>query len=182
MLVFALYFLILVFGFLVPLLICFFAIFNIVGDLFGAPYVATSGQIVDEILAAGKLKKGQVFYELGSGDGRIVRRAVEKYEVRGVGVDIHPMLTFYSNVISRLYHLKSIRFVTGNFFNLKLQDAGVIFLFLMPKTLVKLRPKFLKECQKGTLIISHGFRIKDWEKYLIYTIDRKLFPTYYYKI
>lgn len=180
--VFILYFLVLVFGLVIPLLISFFAIFNMMGDLFGAPYVATSAKMVDEILAAGQLKKGQVFYELGSGDGRIVRRAVKKYGVYGIGIDIHPMLTFYSKAVARLQHLKNINFLTGNFFKLDLKDAQVIFLFLMPKTLVKLRLKFLKECKKGTLIISHGFKIKDWEKYLVKTIDRELFPTYYYRI
>lgn len=182
MLIFFLYLLVLAFGVFVPLLISLFALINLAGDLFGAPFVPTSGKIVDQILAESKLKKGQTFYELGSGDGRIVRRAVLRYGVSGVGIDIHPMLILYSKAISRLQGLQNIHFITGNFYNIKLSEANVLFLFLVPKTLQKMRFKLLKECQKRTLIISHGFKIEDWEKYLIKTIDRKIFPTYYYQL
>jgi hypothetical protein len=156
--------------------------FSILSDFFGAPYVPTSAKMVEEILAASKLKKGQLFIELGSGDGRIVRTAVAKYQVRGIGIDIHWVLNVYARILSRLRGLRDISFVQANVYHYDFSKADVIFTFLLPRMMVKLRPKLDKELRKGTLVISHGFAMKGWEKKLIKKIDRKLFPTYYYKI
>lgn len=148
----------------------------------GAPFVPTSAKMIDSILEKAKLKKGQVFIELGSGDGRVVRQAVQKYGVKGVGVELQPILVWYSKLISKLKKLKDISFVTQNLFKTDLKRVDVIFLFLLPKTLEKLREKFITQCKKGTLIISHGFKIKGFDNHLIGKIDRDIFPTYYYRV
>lgn len=148
----------------------------------GAPFVPTFGRYVKEILQKANLKKGQVFLELGSGDGRIVREAVKRYGVKGIGVEIHPLLILYSRWMSKLQGIKDIEFRRGNLFQTDLSQAKVIFLFLLPKTVEKLKDKILQECKKDTLIISHGFKIKGLERFLIDTTERKLFSTYYYKL
>lgn len=177
-----LYLVLFLFGFLIPVLICFFALFNIIGDFLGAPYVPTSDKILDEILKEVNLKKGQYFFELGSGDGRVTRMAVKKYLVRGVAIDINPTLAFYARVKAFFGNLKEVKFLTGNLFNLNLQKADVIFLFLLPKTLIKLKPKITKECRKGVIVIAHGFKIVGWEEKLIKKQTRTMFSTYFYKI
>lgn len=177
-----LYFIALLFGFVIPLLICFFAIFTIISDIFGAPYVPTSGKIIDEILKEAKLKKGQIFIELGSGDGRVLRRAVKNFQVKGVGVDLNPLLIIYSKLITRFMNLDNIEFKVGDIYKEDLIKANVIFLFLLPRSVKKLREKILRECRKNTLIISHGFKIEGWDKCLIKTQIRKPFPTYFYRL
>lgn len=170
------------FCFLVPIILIIYAVYGIWADFLGAPYVPTNGKFVEEILEEAKLKKGQTFVELGSGDGRIIREAVKKYGVKGVGVEIHLLLIWYSRLMSKYQNLKNIEFLQKNFFKVDLKKTDVLFLFLLPKTLTKLKEKILKECKKGTLIISHGFKIEGFEKYLIKKQERKLFPTYFYRI
>ena len=123
-----------------------------------------------------------MFLELGSGDGRIVINAVKNYGVNGVGVDLHLPLIIFSRIKSKIYGLKNIQFKLEDFFKTDIGNADIIFMFLMPKTLVSLKEKLKKESKKGVLIISHGFEIKGWEKYLVKTQKRKLFPTYFYQL
>ncbi len=177
-----LYILFFIFGILLPLFLVSFVIFGIFSEIKGAPFVPTSNQYLKDILEKAKLKKDQTFIELGSGDGRVTRFAVKNFEVRGVGIDIHPILVWYSILISKLQKLKNIQFLKNDFFKYNLQKADILFLFLLPKTLKKLAPKFLKECKKGSLVISHGFKIPGFENYLTDSTPRKDFPTYYYKI
>lgn len=176
------YLIIITLSLIVVLLLIFFVFFGILTDFLGAPFVPTSSKMIREILDQSNLKKGQIFIELGSGDGRVVRFAVKNYGVSGIGIEFHPLLVWYSNFVSKITGLKNIVFKRQNFFSTDLSKANVLFLFLLPKALKKLRPKILKECKKGTLIISHGFKIEDWNKYLVKKQNRELFPTYYYKI
>ncbi len=169
------------FGFLIPIGIAIFGIFAILGDLKGAPYVPTNKKLLQEILEDANLKKGQRFLELGSGDGRVTLLAVREFGVVGEGIEIHPLLVLYSNILAKWQKLDA-RFKTGDFYKLNLGKTDVIFVFLLPNTLKKLAPKFLKECKKGTLIITHGFKIAGLEKNLIKTQKRKLFSTYFYHI
>ncbi|OGE30798.1 hypothetical protein A2631_03860 [Candidatus Daviesbacteria bacterium RIFCSPHIGHO2_01_FULL_44_29] len=177
-----LYLIILVFGFIIPLLFAIYGVFCIIVDFTGAPYVPTSQKILEEILEGAKLKKGQQWLELGSGDGRATRLAVRRYGVAGTGIDIHIPLIFYSRLLARLQNLKNIHFRIQNLFSTDLRNYDVIFMFLLPVTLKKLCAKLEKECSKGTLVISHGFRILGFEKYLVIVQKRKLFPTYFYKL
>lgn len=168
--------------FLVPLLFTILVLSGFISDFAGASFVPTSGKIVDEILAKAKLKKDQFFLELGCGDSRIVRTAVKKYRVKGMGVDINPLLILYSKFLSRIQKLPNIKFINQNIFKTDFSKADVIFIFLLPKLIRKIKNKFETECNVGTIIISHGFKIDGFEKYLFWKIERDLFPTYYYKI
>lgn len=167
---------------LVTFLVIAFVTFGLYVDILGAPFVPTSRKVIGEILKKAKLKKGQIFLELGSGDGRIIRSAVKNYQVKGIGIDLHPMLIFYSRLISKFQKIKNISFKRQNLFKTDLSKADVIFLFLLPKTLKRLAPKFILETKKNTLIISHGFKIPEFEKYLTNKIVREIFSTYYYRI
>lgn len=178
---------IIIYFFIVFLLIVFlitislYLVIDIIAHFVGGPYVPTKHKAIDEILKNANLKKNQKFYELGSGDGRVIRQAVKKYQVKGIAVEINPLLYFYSKLKARIEKIKNISFKRTNFFKVNLKDADVIFVFLMPHSLKKLKEKFFAECKKNTLIISHGFKIENWEKYLIKTLPGQPFSTYYYR-
>lgn len=166
------------------LFLMFISLYNlslIYSSFKGSPYVATRKKRVEEILAEAGLKKGKVFMELGSGDGRVVKEAVEKYGVRGIGVDINPLLVFWARFLARKFKDK-IYFVRKNIFDVNLREADYLYLFLMPKLIEKLTPKMEKELRKGTIVISHGFPVKKWTKKLYKKITGVPFITYYYKI
>jgi ribosomal protein L11 methylase PrmA len=149
----------------------------------GAPYVPTSKKQLAHIFKNLKLKKGEQFIELGSGDGRIVRYAVKEFGVDGVGVEINPLLVWWSRFLARRDNSASkALFVKKNIFDYSLRNADYLYIFLMPELIVKLLPKFKQELKKGTVVISHGFKIIGYEKKLFYTEKEKTFSTFYYKV
>lgn len=170
------------FTIVVPLILVSFYFFSFYIELTGAPFVPTTQRTLKEILEAADLKKGQIFFELGSGDGRVVRTAVRLYKVQGIGVEMHPMLVLFSKLRAKMQKLEKIEFRTQNLFKTDLAEADVIFMFLLPRVLKKLKLKIEKECKKGTLIISHGFTIPGWEKLLVKKQERFRFNTYFYRL
>ncbi|MFH0979330.1 MAG: SAM-dependent methyltransferase, partial [Candidatus Roizmanbacteria bacterium] len=112
------------------------------------------------------------------GDGRIVRTAVKHYEVKGVGIDINPLLIYWAKILGK----NKAQFKVENIFDTDLKQADYVYIFLMPKLIEKLTLKMNKELKKGTIVISHAFPVKGWEIKLFKTLKRVPFPTYYYKI
>jgi tRNA A58 N-methylase Trm61 len=162
------------------LLIIIFTLFLIYSSLMGSPYVPTRKKDIEIILQEANLKKGKVFVELGCGDGRVTRSAVGKYGVRGVGVDINPIIIWLAKFWAKMEKIRKITFKRQNIFETDLSDADYIYLFLYPPIIKKLTPKFEKELKKDVLVISHGFKIEDWKKKLIKMIPHSPFPTYFY--
>jgi len=169
----------------IELLITFFVTIYLLSLLYssfnGAPFVPSSNNDFEETLAKAFLKKDQLFLELGSGDGRVVSTAVKKYQVRGIGIEISPLLVWYSRFLAKIKKINYIEFRQENIYKTDISKADVIYMFLMPKMLEKLKDKLSKEAKKGALIISHGFRIHGWEKILIMKEQRKLFSSFFYK-
>ena len=173
-------------------LLIFFIFMSVYGlsmifsSVMGAPYVPTKNKLTMEILKEVKFKKNGLFVELGSGDGRIVRSAVTNFNVKGVGIDVNPLLVLWSNFLnnldSRLRGNDKLSFVTANILSVDLTKADYIYLFLFPALIEKLIPKLDNELKKGAIIISHGFEIFEYKKKLIKKVKRIPFPTYYYKI
>jgi SAM-dependent methyltransferase len=150
--------------------------------LFGSFYVATGQKEIDIFLKEANLKKGEYMLELGSGNGRVLRTAAKVYGVHGKGVDINPILNIWARLLTRWQRLKGLKFTTENVLATDMSKADVIYIFLMPKLIKKLEKKLLKEPKKGALIISHGFEIHGLKKFLVKTLERKPFPTYFYRI
>lgn len=164
------------------ILFAVYMVFLVISHLKGSPYVPSNSKVLDEILKTVKLKKGTVFYDLGCGDGRVVKKAVEKYNVKGYGFDINPMLLFIAWLFAKFSRLKNIYFINQDINQVDLSKADVVYVFLMPDFLKKLKPKFLKELRRGAVVISHGFKIEDWNRRLFKKLDNKPFPTYFYRI
>ena|SRR3989338_3501145 len=153
----------------------------IYSNLKGSPYVPTRQKEIDKILKNANLKARQNFLELGCGDGRVCRRAAILYKVKAVGVDVNPLLTWYARFLTKLKSVKKTKFIRQNIFATDISNADVIYLFLMPKLLQLLLPKFEKELKKQAIVISHGFKIVEWQNRLMKKIEGKPFATYYYR-
>lgn len=147
----------------------------------GAPYVATTKKDLKEILIQARLKKSQFFVELGCGDGRVLRTAQKEYGISGLGIDINPILIFKANFLKQINNQKSISFKTANITQIDLKKADIIYIYLFPKLIDSIKDKLLNEPKKGTLVISHGFKI-DFLKNMTKTISGKIFKTYFYRI
>lgn len=146
----------------------------------GAPYVPTKMKEVYAILDEVKPKSNSFFLELGCGDGRVVRTAVSKYKVHGVGVDVNPLLLNWSKVLARFQMGRGAVFERQNVFTMDFSKADYVYTFLMPQMLEKMVPQF-KKMKKGAVLISHGFIIEKLTKRLVKKIDHKPFPTYIYR-
>lgn len=147
----------------------------------GSPYVPTKKKEAMSILAILRPKKGNMMLELGCGDGIFLRTAVALYHVKGLGIDINPLIIFVAKIIAKVQKLQRVSFQTKNIFKTDLSQADYIYLFLMPKLLNKLAPKIKKQAKDKVVVISHGFKIEGWNDFLYKTILHKPFPTYFYR-
>lgn len=126
-------------------------------------FVPTPPETVDEMLRQAHLKKGDVLYDLGSGDGRIPLEAARKYGVRAVGIDIDPKLVAEANETAKREGLESlVSFRLADMFAADVSEATVVTLYLSNTLNVMLRPKLLRELRPGARIVSHDFRMGDW--------------------
>ena len=126
-------------------------------------FVPTPPETVDEMLRQANLKKGDVLFDLGSGDGRIPIAAAKQYGVRAVGIDIDPKLVAEANENGKREGVdKLVTFLLGDMFAADLRGATVVTLYLSDTLNVLLRPKLLRELPVGARIVSHDFRMGDW--------------------
>ena len=161
--------------------ISFYTISLIYSSFMGSPYVATKNKQVNLILKELRPKKGSIFYELGCGDAKLLRKAVKEYQVFGFGFDINPLLLWRARFLAKKEGLKNIFFERKNILNINYQKVNYLYLFLLPKLIAKLQKKLNRQLPKNVVVVSHGFPILGWEKKLIKKIEERPFPTYFYK-
>jgi len=127
-------------------------------------YVPTPQEVVDEMLKLAKVGKGDVLYDLGSGDGRIPVTAAKRFGIRAYGIDIDPQRIQEANDNARKNGVTSlVQFRQEDLFKAKFADATGVTLYLLPDLNVKLRPRLLAELKPGTRIVSHSFDMgTDW--------------------
>jgi SAM-dependent methyltransferase len=127
------------------------------------PYVQTPYEVVDEMLRLAVVGPGDVVYDLGSGDGRVVIAAARDFGARGVGVEIDPKLVAESTESARRAGVADrVTFRVGDLFQTDLTEATVVTLYLSPELNLRLRPKLLRELRPGARIVSHDFDMGDW--------------------
>ncbi|HEX7220785.1 MAG TPA: class I SAM-dependent methyltransferase [Burkholderiales bacterium] len=127
-------------------------------------YVPTPHEVVDDMLRLANVHKGDVLYDLGSGDGRIAIAAAKKYGVRAVGIDIDPQRIREANENARKAGVTDlVQFRQEDLFKADFRDATVVTLYLLPDLNVKLRPRLWDELKPGTRIISHQFDMGTWK-------------------
>lgn len=137
-------------------------------------YVPTPQPLVDAMLKMAKVKQGDVLYDLGSGDGRIPITAAKDFGVRAVGIDIDPVRIEEAKANARKAGVTDlVTFRNEDLFQADFSEASVITLYLLDSLNEKLRPKLLSDLKPGTRIVSHAFRMGDWEPEQTQEIDGK---------
>ncbi len=129
-----------------------------------APYVPTPQDVVEHMLELAELKKDDVLYDLGSGDGRIPITAATKYGARGVGVDINPERIAEAIANAEQAGVEElVTFKLQDAMKTDVSDATVVTLYLLSSSNMRLRPILTKQLKPGARIVSHAFSMGDWQ-------------------
>ena len=127
-------------------------------------FVPTPQELVEDMLRLADVRKGDVLYDLGSGDGRIPVTAAKKYGVRAVGIDIDPdRIKEATENAKKAGVTKLVEFRLEDLFKADFREATVVTLYLLPDLNVKLRPRLFAELKPGTRIVSHQFDMGEWK-------------------
>lgn len=122
------------------------------------PYVPTPQEVVDRMLAMGRVGKNDVLYDLGCGDGRIVVTAAKLHGARGTGIDLNPVRIAEAKENAKKAGVADrTTFRVGDLFETDVSPATVVTLYLLPTINVKLRPRLWKQLKVGTRVVSHAF-------------------------
>lgn len=136
------------------------------------PYVPTPQNVVDGMLELADVKKGEVVYDLGCGDGRIVITAAKKFGATGIGVDLNPERIKEANANAVEANVEDkVKFYEGNLFDFDFSKADVLTLYLLPDVNLTLKPKIQEEMKPGSRVVSHAFSMGDWEPDQEITVD-----------
>jgi hypothetical protein len=128
------------------------------------PYVPTPQEVVERMLTLAQVKKGDIVYDLGSGDGRIVVTAAKKYGVKAVGFEIDPerIKESHENIKKAgVEHLVEIR--QQDIRTVDLSPATVLTMYLLPEVNLMIRPNIWKQMKPGSRVVSHDFDMADWK-------------------
>jgi predicted O-methyltransferase YrrM len=126
-------------------------------------YVPTPPEVVEAMLKLADVRKGDVLYDLGSGDGRIPVAAAKKYGIRAVGIDIDPRRIREADENAKNAGVANlVTFRNEDLFEANIREATVVTLYLLPDLNVKLRPRLWNELRPGTRIVSHQFDMAEW--------------------
>ncbi len=140
-----------------------------------------SKKAIDAGLLA-KINSKDVVYELGSGDSNFLVAVCKKFGCRGVGIEIDYIRTWQAKInVVKNGLSKKIKLERGNFYEFNLNTATVVFCYLVPRVLEKLKPQLLNQLKKGTKIISYKYRFKETPKIRLEGLDKKN-EIYLYKI
>ena len=127
------------------------------------PFVPSPPHIVEKMIEAAEIKKGDILFDMGSGDGRIVIEAAKKYGIRGVGIDLNPELVAKARDNAKkegVSHLVEFRAQDG--LTVDISEATVVTLYMFKWFNNALRPK-LQKLKPGSRVVAHDFDIDDWK-------------------
>jgi cyclopropane fatty-acyl-phospholipid synthase-like methyltransferase len=127
-------------------------------------YIPTPQAVVDAMLDLACLMPNDILYDLGSGDGRIVVTAAQRFGIRAVGVDIDPKRIQEARENAQRAGVDDrVEFRLADLFECDFHNATVVTLYLLPHLNLRLLPKLLAQLKPGTRIFSYNFPIEGWK-------------------
>jgi protein-L-isoaspartate O-methyltransferase len=137
-------------------------------------YIPTPQPVVEAMLELARVKRGDVVYDLGSGDGRIVITAAKNFGATGVGIELDEVLVKKAKANAAAAGVADrVRFVTQDLFTADLSKATVVTLYLLQSINERLRPKLIRELKPGTRVVSHVFNMgPEWPPEQTLTVER----------
>lgn len=131
--------------------------------MFIAPFVATPLPVVKQMLTLAEIKPGEMLYDLGCGDGRVVIMAAQDFGARAIGVEMREDLAKQAGgKVAELGLEGRVKIVQGDMFKVDLSQANVITLYLTTSANDKVKPKLEADLKPGTRVVSHDYEILGW--------------------
>jgi tRNA1(Val) A37 N6-methylase TrmN6 len=128
-----------------------------------APYYPTPETVVERMLKLGALKPGEKMFDLGSGDGRIVIMAADKFKADATGIEFDADLYKESSARIRALGLeKRARIIHGDIAQQDFSQAALLTVYLLPSSNDKIRPMLEKQLKKGARVVAHDFMFQGW--------------------
>jgi len=141
-------------------------------DYGDTPYVQTPQNVVDRMLDVAKVGPKDYVIDLGSGDGRMVITAAQRYGARGFGVDLDRRLVTLSNRLAAKAGVADRAvFYERDIYETDLSPASVVTIYLLPEVNLMMRPKLLAMLKPGTRVVSHDYDMGEWPPDLTFTMD-----------
>ncbi|HEU0050829.1 MAG TPA: hypothetical protein VFQ60_02105 [Patescibacteria group bacterium] len=165
-------------GFLILLFLAIAISFVYAGHL-AAPWLPTPHGTVKHFLHVAEIKQGDVVFDLGCGDGRIISAAA-KQGAEAIGFEISVMPYLLGRI--RLLFTHHAKILFKNFWHADFSKANLIYIFLLPKVYPALVKKIQNECKPGTRIISCAWPIETWQPIKISEGKRTIDRFYFYQI
>ncbi|UFX82940.1 hypothetical protein [Candidatus Absconditicoccus praedator] len=135
------------------------------------PFVASDNKKLSKMMEIANIQKNDQVYDLGCGDGKIILEASKYTNKKCIGYERKLDVALFGKLILWLKSANA-EIIRKDFFKENLEDADVIFVYLLPNVMKELEPKILKECKKGTKVISNGFEFPNWTPENIYSIKK----------
>lgn len=129
-----------------------------------APIFCSPTKAIEEALEFVKPVSGEKFYDLGMGNGRVLAVAANKFKLDVFGFEMSPIIYWLAKADVFFRGVKKADLKLCNFYNQDLSGADIVFCFLSPFAMEKLRPKFERELPSGTRVISYAFKINKWQE------------------
>ncbi|MEM1537779.1 MAG: class I SAM-dependent methyltransferase [Candidatus Nezhaarchaeales archaeon] len=132
------------------------------------PFVSSPEHVVRRMLQLAEVKPGDVVYDLGAGDGRILFIAAKEFGAHAIGVEIRKDLYSQIEEKIKLYNLNSeVQVIHGSFYDVDLSKADVVTMYLLTSVNEKLRPKLERELKPGARVVSHDFEVPGWRPWRV---------------
>jgi len=128
------------------------------------PYVPTPYEVIKVMLEIAEVKPGELVFDLGCGDGRVLITAVKEFGANAVGIELRRDLVekCLKNVLAEGLEDR-ILIIEGDFFKVNISPADVVTLYLLTSVNEKLRPKLERELKRGARVVSHDFEVMGWK-------------------
>lgn len=134
-----------------------------------APFVQTPLEVAKKMIELSQIKSGQVLYDLGCGDGRLIILAAKDIGAKTTGIELREDLVERARTEIKRFDLEDkVKVIQGNFFDVNISEADVITLYLTSSANERLRPKLETELKPGARVVSHDFKVPGWKPSAVY--------------